>query len=144
MKRLLAAGLALALVLGVGACAHQRIADTDFGLAKGSVFDVATPQPFGFDAAAPRIAPPSGMPPMVPHAIEAYLPLTPSTNACLGCHGTPERIGQRQPGTASATPASHYRTAGDKGYVLDGARYNCTACHAPQANVPALVNNRSN
>jgi hypothetical protein len=121
------------------------IEDTAFGLAKGSVFDTATPKPFSFEGegAGKIIPPPPGMPVMIPHAIDAYLPLTLDRNACIGCHDRPGDVGKKlAKGTARPAPANHYVLKDGK-RALSGAQYNCTACHAPQAGVDALVKNAS-
>ena len=38
-----------------------------------------------------------GQPPLVPHAVEKYVPLTMEENACLDCHITDELRGQKVP-----------------------------------------------
>jgi len=121
------------------------IEDTAFGLGKGSVFDTVTPKPFSFEGegAGKIIPPPPGMPVMIPHPIDAYLPLTLDRNACTGCHDRPGDVGKKlAKGTARPAPASHYVLKDGK-RALSGAQYNCTACHAPQAGVDALVKNAS-
>lgn len=146
MKRLLVLAGALTAVVVVG-CATMAIDDTQFGLRKSSVFDTATPAPFGFDGpgAGATISPlaGSGMPPMISHPVDDYLPITAKANGCLGCHDRPADIGKAvakgQPRTA---PASHYATAAGK-MTIAGASYNCMGCHAPQAGVKPLVDNVS-
>jgi cytochrome c-type protein NapB len=125
--------------------AGAPIEDTAFGLGKGSVFDTPTPKPYTFEGegAAKVIPPPPGMPVMIPHPIEAYLPLTIDRNACLGCHDRPSDVGKKlAKGAAAPAPANHYVLKQGK-RVLSGAQYNCTSCHAPQAGVDALVKNAS-
>ena len=86
----------------------------------------------------------SGMPPMISHAIAEYLPITASSNNCLTCHDRPGEWSKGvTKGQATAAPASHYTKGAQGKLVLDGAQYNCVACHAPQAGVTPLVNNRS-
>jgi len=93
-------------------------------------------------------------PPQIHHAVEDVLPITLDDNECLDCHH-PENALEK---TDVPIPKSHFRAAvmgdgrpGDamvwvvKGYKttkdLDGARYNCTMCHTPQAtNVTAPKN----
>ena len=76
-------------------------------------------------------------PPLIPHDIGAFQ-VNLEKNTCLRCHGAE--------GTTSsgATPISrtHYlnREGEDTGEV-SGSRYFCTLCHAPQADVPPLVEN---
>lgn len=147
--------LRIALVAGVlvmsavsGCASVQAIHDAQFGLGKGSVFDTATPVPYSFEGgdAGRTIAPlpGSGMPPMISHAVDDYLPITAAGNDCLTCHGKPELIGRaRAKGQPTPAPASHYRKDAGGQPTLAGMNYNCMTCHAPQAGVRPLVDNRS-
>ncbi len=105
-------------------------------------------------------------PPLIPHSVEGLLPITVKNNACLGCHmpNVAKGVG------ATPIPESHFTdfrptTTLDKNgqIVKDGkvvkntadvkiakfkklkklspARYNCSQCHVPQANVKPLVDN---
>ena len=105
-------------------------------------------------------------PPLIPHSVDGLLPITIKNNACLGCHmpDVAKSVG------ATPIPESHFtdfrpETKLDKeGHVIkDGkvikntadvkiakfkklkklnpARYNCSQCHVPQANVKPLVGN---
>lgn len=105
-------------------------------------------------------------PPLIPHSVEGLLPITIKNNACLGCHmpNVAKSVG------ATPIPESHFvdfrpSTKVDaKGNIIkDGkvvkntsdvkiakfkklkklnpARYNCSQCHVPQANVKPLVAN---
>lgn len=117
------------------------VPDTQFGLKKGSAAEALQPRAFefkdGYGIAKPL--PDSGMPPMISHTIDDSLPITLTNNECLGCHKAPEKgkKAKRPP-----MPESHWVKAGDK-LVVEGRRYVCTSCHAPQADVPALVRNDS-
>lgn len=78
-------------------------------------------------------------PPMIPHSVEDFLPITAGNNACTGCH-LPEIAPAMN---ATPIPASHFvdfRTQ----KKLDGlhqGRYNCSQCHTPQADrAPAVAN----
>ena len=106
-------------------------------------------------------------PPMIPHDTEGMLPITIKDNQCTGCH-MPEVASSMN---ATAIPGSHFTnfrpatamangkmtkngkvlenttTAslsdisikhGDK---LQGARFNCTQCHAPQSEGALVVEN---
>ena len=110
-------------------------------------------------------------PPMIPHSVDKYLPITRDNNQCLGCH-MPEAaksIG------ATPIPPSHFTNyrpetvlkngelvkegkvvglKGDIGNVGDikvakakklnhlyQGRFNCSQCHAPQAKIDPLVGN---
>ncbi len=104
-------------------------------------------------------------PPLIPHSVDGLLPITIKNNACLGCHmpAAAKSVG------ATPIPESHFTdfrptTAIKNGKVIkDGkavqngtdvtiakfkklkklnpARYNCSQCHVPQANVKPLVKN---
>ena len=140
--------LAAATVAALSACASTGIDDSQLGLRKSSVFEVVTPAPFGFEGqgAGQTIAPlaGSGMPPMISHAVDGYLPITTKSNGCLGCHDQPQAIGKAvAKGQPNAAPASHYTKGADGKLALAGASYNCIACHAPQAGVKPLIGNVS-
>lgn len=146
MKRstlLLAASIA-ALV----GCATAPIEDVHFGLSKASVFDDVAPAPFSFDGpgTGQTITPlaGSGIPPMINHPVDSYLPITVKSNGCLACHDQPSAIGKPVArGQASAAPASHYAKGADGKMAVSGASYNCMACHAPQTGDRPLVGNTS-
>jgi len=105
-------------------------------------------------------------PPLIPHSVEGFLPITASNNACLGCH-MPEAA---KSAGAIPIPPSHFANfrpdtkIGKDGEVikegkavvnsadvkvvvkkgdkkLNPARYNCSQCHVPQANIKPLVGN---
>lgn len=137
-----------ALLLGtLAGCGSMALNDSEVGLRKTSVFEVVTPRPFGFDGAGAgkTIAPlpGSGMPPMIGHTVEEYLPLTARKNECLDCHDKPDRIGKPvASGKARPAPTNHYVNRSGA-LALAGAQYNCMACHAPQADAQPLVRNTS-
>ncbi len=89
-------------------------------------------------------------PPMIPHDVEGMLPITINNNSCTGCH-MPQVASSMN---ATAIPESHFidfrptsRAIGGtntssadmkdisikKMDKLAGARFNCSACHAPQS-----------
>jgi cytochrome c-type protein NapB len=143
-QRVLLAAVLLGTLAG---CASMVLEDSQVSLRKTSVFDVVTPRPFGFDSPGAALTipplPGSGMPPMISHTVDEYLPLTAKANECLDCHDKPDRIGKPvASGKARPAPANHYVSRGGAP-ALAGAQYNCMACHAPQADVPALVRNTS-
>ena len=139
--------LATMLAALVG-CA-TAVSDADFSLRKGTVFEPLTPATFDFDSgtAGKALIEPvagSGMPPMISHPIADYLPITATSNSCLGCHDRPGDWGKASAkGQGAAAPASHYAKGAGGKAALAGAQYNCVACHAPQAGVNPLVTNRS-
>lgn len=104
-------------------------------------------------------------PPMIPHDVEGLLPISKENNACLGCHmpDVAEAMG------ATPIPVSHFANfrpetalAADGKITKEGkevdntgdfkmivkksdhlyqGRFNCSQCHAPQANIaPAVAN----
>jgi len=110
-------------------------------------------------------------PPMIPHSVEGLLPITKNNNQCLGCHmpDVAPSVGATPiPPThfIDYRPTTVYKNGelikdgkvvglkGDIGNVgdiklakkkklkhLNPARFNCTQCHAPQANVQTAVAN---
>ncbi len=60
-------------------------------------------------------------PGIIPHPIEAYVPITLEKNACTACHlpAQPDK-----PAQSTNIPLSHYRNG-----KLSGERYECLVCH---------------
>jgi cytochrome c-type protein NapB len=141
MKRILPALVLAAFATLAAAQKPATIPDAQFGLKKGAAAEALQPKPYefkdGYDTAKPL--PGSGMPPMIPHTIDESLPITIANNDCMSCHKAPEKgkKAKRPP-----IPESHWKAA-DAGLALEGRRYVCTACHAPQADVAPLVRNDS-
>lgn len=82
-----------------------------------------------------------GQPPLVPHSIEKYVPLTADDNGCLECHVTDELRGQKMPKMS----LSHFSTSlkeSDGSAAVDMARFQCDSCHVPQVDAKPLVENR--
>ncbi len=110
-------------------------------------------------------------PPMIPHSVEGLLPITKDNNQCLGCHmpDVAKSMGATPiPAThfTNYRPTTVYKNGelvkegkvvglkGDIGNVGDiklakkkklnhlyQGRFNCSQCHAPQANVKTAVAN---
>jgi cytochrome c-type protein NapB len=99
-------------------------------------------------------------PPMIPHDVEGMLEITPDNNACISCHEAAVAPSMN----ATPIPKSHYidfrpkhklegdtftKTTDDmKNEVsikpidnISSARFNCTACHAPQSTGGLAVEN---
>jgi nitrate reductase cytochrome c-type subunit len=78
-----------------------------------------------------------GAPALIPHAIKGLTPIGAKRNACVGCHGRPGATSGPPP-----APASHFvdlrEAPGTARPQVAGSRWNCTACHVPQTNAPAL------
>jgi cytochrome c-type protein NapB len=148
-KAMLAAG---ALTLSYGALQAAEMAQTDsqMGLSKTSVYEDPSPDVFAYPATKPMDAnalPRAyiGAPPLVPHNIASYLPITSSRNKCLGCHDDPDMIGKtRAKGEPTPMPESHYHKADNGSLTFSDKRYVCVQCHTPQADVKDLVGNTFN
>jgi len=112
-----------------------------------SVFDIPTPTAYSYSDAKPgyndRLKRAwEGAPPQIPHKVDEYLPVIAEDNQCLDCHDKPRYIGRplnkdRSKKNKSPMSKEHYADASLE--EIDGARFNCTQCHVPQANAPALV-----
>lgn len=125
------------------------IEDSSLGLAKVSVEAESglAEQPFAYQGKAPgdknkRIARAyDNAPPMIPHDISGLPIITQSENACIQCHApeVAKSVG------AIAYPKTHmtnFRNGEDlKGELYQG-RWNCTQCHAPQAQLNPVVANK--
>lgn len=125
----------------------SAISDEQVGLTKASVFDTPTPAPVVPNTSDPGEQAPvpaafDGSPPVIPHTIADFVPITADANTCIECHALDE-AGEGDP---TPIPESHYTDLrNDSGTVTDevvGARYRCTACHAPQTGAAPLVKNR--
>ena len=97
-------------------------------------------------------------PPMIPHDVEGMVPITINDNQCVACHDPmvakdmgatpypsshmknfrPASVAQSGANTSSASLANI--SIKDE-HKLVGARFNCTQCHASQADAPAPKNN---
>ncbi len=82
-----------------------------------------------------------GQPPMVPHSIEKYVPLTVEENACMECHQTDEIRGQKIPQIGASHFSPTIKTKAGKP-VLEMTRFQCDSCHVPQVDAPPLVESR--
>ena len=80
-------------------------------------------------------------PPMIPHSIAGMTPITAKNNMCLNCH---------MPQNAKALgvtpmPKDHFIDNFENGKHIRrvaGSRYFCTTCHAPQAKLNPVVENK--
>jgi cytochrome c-type protein NapB len=120
--------------------------DTEIGLSKESVFETPSPPEFqrntsepGDMPVIPRLFP--EQPPVVPHGMFEFLPITMGENQCVDCHEAEKKI----EGEATPIPQSHYvdlRNAPEvTGAEVTGARYLCVSCHVSPGNNPLLVGN---
>lgn len=79
-------------------------------------------------------------PPMIPHDLEGLIPITKDMNMCVTCH-MPDVA---KDAGATPLPKSHFysiRNNKDLADKLSDDRFNCTQCHAPQANVTVPFKN---
>lgn len=145
-----------ASIIGIGivviitaACATSQtakpVADNEIGLSKTSVFEDPSPSVFEYPKTEPSAAISlprawNSAPAQIPHKIEEFLPIKTNKNMCIVCHDKPGMMGKKVKGIATAMPESHYDKV-DARWERSNARFNCTACHAPQANVNDLVGN---
>ena len=161
--------LAVSLAVSVLMAANTKnvIDDDSIGLRKVELLseDKAAPAEAKYGTSAPT----SGYkierayqnaPPMIPHDVEGLLEITPDNNACIGCHEAAVAPSMN----ATPIPKSHYinfrpkdKLEGDnfiKGAdnmknevsikpidTISSARFNCTACHAPQSTGELAVEN---
>ena len=139
--------MAFLLELPGGTADRSPVSDLDLGLRKTALTDDRVPPVFVFTDAAPgdnaRLARAyDGAPPLIPHSLAGFVPITSSENACLLCHQT----GSTDPADPPQVPISHltdFRRAPDVvRETVAGARWNCTACHVVQSDAPVLVGNR--
>jgi cytochrome c-type protein NapB len=74
----------------------------------------------------------STAPPQIPHSTEGLLPIKTDSNSCIACHLPAVAAALK----ATSVPESHMRDGG-----LSNARFSCSQCHVPQANVELIVDN---
>jgi cytochrome c-type protein NapB len=136
----------MALACGPSGSPQVGIPDDDIGLSKVDVRDTAVPEPFPHNGSDPGDQPTmspayQGSPPIIPHGIDDFLPITPSENMCIDCHQVEEKV----TGEPTPIPPSHFvdqRNAPDTTRdVVAGARYRCVACHALHQDARPLVQN---
>jgi cytochrome c-type protein NapB len=160
--------LAITLAASILFAANAKSVDDDsIGLRKVDLLseEKATPSETKYGTSAPM----SGYkierayqnaPPMIPHDVEGMLDITPDNNMCIGCHDDAVAPSMN----ATPIPKSHYtdfrpkhKLEGDtftkttdvmKNEVsikpidtISSARFNCTACHAPQSTGGLAVEN---
>ncbi len=99
-------------------------------------------------------------PPMIPHTVEGMLPITISNNMCIQCHApeVAESLGTlpypkshltdfrpkhmlKGDDFVKAVDTSKNEVVMQETQVLAGARFNCSACHAPQSQSGQWVEN---
>jgi len=148
----LARSLAVTVLLAV-ACVAQAAPpaaprptpDKELGLSRTSVFEVPSPPAWKAEDSAPGATPlpprpHQEAPPVIPHAVADFLPITPMQNLCVDCHAID---GPKKKGEPTPAPASHYldlrHAPGKKGDKVAGARWVCISCHVTRSNAPPAV-----
>jgi len=128
----------------------DAIDQLNFGIGEDNVFSDATPMAFAYPdtkAGKSKMIPSSysTLPPLIPHTVEKYLPITMEENGCTDCHDRQNKIGktEHRTGKKIPMPESHYGGFAGKGdkEEISGARYNCTQCHVPQSGAKPLIEN---
>jgi len=82
----------------------------------------------------------TGQPPLVPHTVAKYEPITLDENPCLNCHITDEFKGAKMPKMG----VSHFSTTAKKADgtpLVNMVRWQCNSCHVQQADAQPLVEN---
>jgi len=82
----------------------------------------------------------SGQPPLVPHTVAKYEPITLEENACLDCHISDEFRGKKMP-MIGESHFSRTRKEDDGSPAVSMERWQCNSCHVPQADAKPLVEN---
>jgi cytochrome c-type protein NapB len=153
IKKVLSAGF-FSLCASLMMASHPLFADAidqvNIGIGEDNVFSDATPTTFAYPeikAGKSTMIPLaySTVPPLIPHSIKKYIPITAEENACTDCHDRQDKIGKTEHRTGKKIPMpdSHYggfHGKGDKEEV-SGSRYTCTQCHVPQSGAKPLVEN---
>ncbi len=138
----LTSAVGISLVVG----SESAIPDDAIGLSKVDAMDIATPDPTLENLTEPGEQPPFGPmfvggPPMIPHGVKDFLPITADRNDCIECHAVEEKV----EGEPTPIPDSHYhdlRRAPDvRAEAIAGARYLCVSCHVSLGDNPPLVEN---
>ncbi len=146
MRRCWLPGLILLTAACGGRPALEPIPDDRLGLVEADVLEIPEPAPVRFEEASPgEGSPPARVsadsPPVVPHAVADFLPITRDENYCIECHAVAEKV----EGEPTPIPQSHYtdlRNAPERpGDSVAGARWNCTACHVSRTGAEPLVTN---
>ncbi|TKJ38500.1 nitrate reductase [candidate division LCP-89 bacterium B3_LCP] len=143
--KVLAAMLLVIPFLICSCSGDKTIEDGDLGIRKGTLLteDVLVPESTTSlveAGASERVARSfENAPPMIPHEITDYVPITIEENACTECH-MPEVAEDAE---ATPVPASHLYDLRENQQLseLSGAAFNCTLCHAAMTDASLIVEN---
>ena len=137
------------VAVGFAGCQPGTIHESDMGIGADGVFADPFPKTYDYpteEAGKSDLISRSyhDAPPLVPHTVEEYLPITMETNECMECHDKPKIRGRDYvKGEKLAMSNSHYggfAGTGDKNEV-SGSMYTCSQCHAPASDAKPLVAN---
>jgi len=140
----------LLAVVGIAGCQTDGAIDqTKVGLGLDGVFNDPPPSVFEFTTLEPGenyLIPTSfsTAPPMVPHTVAEFLPITLETNECMECHDKPKLVGREfVKGKKIGMPRSHYGGFGGTGDEdeVSGSRFMCSQCHVPLSDAEPLIGN---
>jgi len=142
MKRIAIIAVAT-LLTTIGACATKPIEamrgkDVEAADVAPSAKQFPDKSPGGEQVLIPRTF--TGQPPLVPHTIAKYEPITVEENDCLDCHISDELNGRKMPRMGD----SHFvklDKSGNGKSVVNMARYECTTCHVQQVDAKPLIEN---
>jgi cytochrome c-type protein NapB len=158
-------GLLALSVFTVG-CANNTVSEESLGLRKTDLYSETSETvghmtkygstPAGSSKKFARAY--QDAPPMVPHSVEGMLPITINNNQCKTCHVDSAPYDK----TIPSVPPSHFTNFRPASYAVSGtntssedlsqvsikkenklvgARFNCSQCHAPQAEGLAVESN---
>jgi cytochrome c-type protein NapB len=146
MKKTVAIIVIAGAAFAAAASGQMGITDAVLGLSKTSVFDTPAPPLTEPNPSDPgdRPAVPAAFPeqpPVIPHGIADFLPITRDDNECIECHAVEEKV----EGEPTPIPPSHYtdlrNAPAETQDDLVGARYLCVSCHVSPGENPPLVDN---
>jgi cytochrome c-type protein NapB len=137
MKKTVTILLASLLTAIVGCASYEPLASM-----RGTDVAVADPAPAAKEYAGKRPGTQpvvartfSTQPPVIPHAVDNFDEVTLTENQCMDCHGPANYEKKNSPKLGD----SHFVAATK---AFDPSRHNCTQCHVPQVDAPALVENK--
>lgn len=142
MKRIVTIAAAT-LLTAISGCASgpldaMRGQDVEAADIAPSVKAYPDKSPGGVQELIPRTF--TGQPPLVPHAIAKYEPITVEENDCLDCHISDELNGKKMPRMGDSHFLKLDKTGSGKP-VVNMARYECTSCHVQQVDAKPLIEN---
>ena len=143
---LILVALALLVLMGTLNSRESRkgIPDTEIGLSKSSVFDSPASDTTRTNQSDPGdrqiiLRQFFDQPPLIPHGVIEFLPVTARDNQCIACHD----VDEKERGEPTPVPSSHHVDFRNSPEVVGddivGARYNCVSCHVSPGDNEPLV-----